>query len=142
MQFFYVRSFQDYPAFEPTMAQPQNPRIIAKLNEAIQNARKLLHEGDVADSSVSEQVQMILDMVATMKRRARTASIPWELFLLFSNIEELTELCPELREFVEDIQATRVQTPSIEARMIPTQWKLDSDGGCQLIDTKRNAVAN
>lgn len=75
MPLFCARLFRDNPAFEPAMLQLQKLRILPKLRENMQIARKLLHEGDSEDSVITEQEKTVLDMVATMKRRASSASI-------------------------------------------------------------------
>lgn len=75
MQLFRVRLLREDLALEPVVATPPKLRLLDKLGENMRSARKLLHDGDLGTEEITDQAQKILDMVATMKRRARSASI-------------------------------------------------------------------
>lgn len=63
----------------------------------MQLAQQLLYDGDDGDGSVKSQAQTVLDIVATMKRRARSATIPWDVYLLYARADELPDVCVKLR---------------------------------------------
>lgn len=46
-----------------------------------------------------------------------------------------------LREMVADVNSKRVLPTSIEARIMSTSIKLESDGGYQLTDTEKTSIA-
>lgn len=72
-----------------------------------------------------------------MKRRARSVTIPWDVYLRYARAEELPEVCLDLRIMITDVQAKRVLPTSIETRTMPTSLKLAFDGGCQLTDSEK-----
>lgn len=77
-----------------------------------------------------------------MKRRARSASIVWRTILSFAQADELSDICDELRELVDDINSKKSPSVSVDTRTLPTSLKIASDGGCQVSDDEKNKVAH
>lgn len=87
---------------------PQKPRIVAKLRKSMAFAKQLLYERDSGDGAIDEQVETVLGMLVTMKRRKRSADIPRDSFLRYARAKELEDVCVKLREMISDVQAKRV----------------------------------
>lgn len=73
--------FRDDPALELEITQPHNLPLLAILREKMCIAWKLLHQGASGYDAIIEQAKTVLDMLDTMKRRARSASFVWDTFL-------------------------------------------------------------
>lgn len=86
-------------------------------------ARQLLYGGDNWDGAIPSQAQTFLGIVTTRKRKAHSATIPWDVYLHYAGAEELPEVCVELREMITDVQAKWVLTTSIKTGTIPTSLK-------------------
>lgn len=80
-------------------------------------------------------------MVATMKRRSRSAAISWDGFVRYARADDIAEVCADLREMIADVEAKRNEPESMEQRHVLMPLKLASDGGCQLTDKENTAVA-
>lgn len=63
------------------------------------------------------------------------------MFLRYAIANEVPEMCAELCEMIADVRSNRAQPMSVRARTIPTSPKLTSDGGCQLTEAEKTAVA-
>lgn len=142
MKMFRVRLCLDDPRFEPPLTSSPKLRVTGKIRENMVIAKKLLYDGDTGDSAVVKQAHTVLDVVATMKRRSRSAAIPWNNLFRYSPAEELPEICQESRDLIADFQDKRTKTTSVDARTMPMALKLSSDGGCQLNDEKKTSVAH
>lgn len=93
MQMFCVRMCQDDPTLEHPLEPSQKLRLIGKLSENMDLAKRLLFDGNTGNGAVIKQEQNVLDVVATMKRRSRSAAILWNTFLRYAIAEALPDIC-------------------------------------------------
>lgn len=77
-------------------------------------ARKSLQDGETGSGEEIDRAQSVFDEVATMKRRSRSASLRWTLFLSYSRASELPVMCDDLRELITDINSKDGPTISSE----------------------------
>lgn len=67
--------------------------LIGKLRSNTAMVRRLLYDGDNGYAAISQQPENVLDMVATLKRRTRSAAISWTTFLRYSMATDLPDIC-------------------------------------------------
>lgn len=93
MQMFRVRLYRNDPSLELAITPSRKLRLLAKLRESMSLAKRLLYEGDNGEGEITEQAQTVLDTVATMKRRFRSAPILWDNFVHCVLADELPKVC-------------------------------------------------
>lgn len=62
-------------------------------------------------------------MLAIIKQRKRSSTIPWDVDLHYARAEELPKVCIELYEFITDANSKRLNRTSISTGTIPTSLK-------------------
>lgn len=92
IQLLRVRLIRDDPALEPTIASSTKLRLNDKLRENMALAKRTLYDGDFGNGATNEQAQTVLDFVATMKWRSRSAAIAWDAFVCYARSDDIADV--------------------------------------------------
>lgn len=89
--------FPDDLELEPAIDLFQKLCWLAKLCESMDLSRQLIYYGDKEEGDIiMNQEQTFLDVMAKIKRRARSATILWDVYLRYYRADEIQEVCIEL----------------------------------------------
>lgn len=141
MLLFRVRVYRENPLVEPLIAPSPKLRLLAKLGDNMVLPKCFLYDDDTRDSALTIQAQKVLDTVAMMKSRPRSAKLSLDMFLRYAPATNLPDMCAELRAMNADVRSKRAQPTCLEACTMPISLKLTSDGGCQLTEEEKTVIA-